>query len=807
MKKYLITGALALVACATLTSCHSDDELSGSLIEQKLQTYEKVFKEEFGEVNPNQDWGFGASNQMAARLLAARTRGEDGLDHSGDGNTNHNLWGDPTADNGSWNWDVPPALTPEQKLRVTRYFQTHPNLTYVAPPIDDYFVQQVYKGGEDPLGSITNSNNYSAEQYPTGNNDIVTGSGHMDWLTVTSKNMHVNDFNYGQYNGGNTVTVLNTGESTNNITDATTHQDEITLMLDARPDCVGYSVSNGSVHHNNCAALVSAKIIDDWANALDEPIGDNVWYDDPSKNLVNQKWNRSFVGLDYEQLAPEQCYVNEVDENHQPIPGTVAYVMVDDIQRDYFRLTVKENGQNVTKILSKAQYKAQYGNYLLDRKGNRIPYISRNSNDICGTNVDFANQEAYMPRTDCTSAGGGNNDQVLDVDLIWGKVEINALPCQNASLQNWIKDIGGRDYYFTDWIVTLTPGKKVGGSTITIPIDEGGQSITYKERTYKELHFRTEFAQCGRIMCEDLGTSSISDIDFNDIVFDAWMYNMIPQTRTKVVKVVNNVETETLQDWSEWADDDDYDNRAYTLTDVYLLAGGGTIPATVNGVAFKSALGSENPILVNTVDDRDKEYPKKYGNPFDNKTGWHQPDELKGLENLNSFNDIDVVVLYQNSPVKLTSEPGEVPHKICVPILPTPTKWPYERIVINEAYDFNDYVKNGSTINYVGTTEPMRNNEGKVVGYYLDEEGNNVWTKPANDEEPKNQTGSRYHGDISDESDITGIPYKDSLRVVEGEDSYTDSESLGYVDGEEITESGTSGGYQQGDPVLIRVRH
>jgi hypothetical protein len=810
MRKYLITGVLALVAGGFLTSCHDTDGVYSSIVEQKLQAYEQVFKEEFGEIDPNQDWGFGETNMSARMRTLTRAEGDE---HWGDGNTNHNLWGDPNADGGAWNYDVPPALTEGQKLRVYRYFQTHPNLTYVTPPIDDYFVQQVYKGGYDPLGSLQNPNGYSAEEYPTGNAQNTMGSNHMDWLTVTSNNKHVNDFNYGNYDGGNTTTVLNTGESTNNITAQTTHQDQITLMLDARPDCVGYSVSNGSVHHNNCAALVAAKIIDDWAldpNNFDEnrkPIGDNVWYDDPTKNLENQKWNRSFVGLDYEQLAPQQCYVNEVDANYQPIPGTIAYVKVDEIiQPNYFRMTVTENNRRVTKIISKAEYKRKYGEYLLDKNGQKIPYISRNSNEICGTNVDFPSQSSYMPQADCTSAGGGNNDQILDLDLIWGKLEINALPTQNASLQCWIKDIGGRDYVFSDWIVTLTPARKIGNDTpgsFEIPIESGGG--TKKGKKITTYYYQLSIAQQGRIMCEDLGVISASDIDFNDVVFDAYIYDAEPWIKEVIVDENNNLIP--LENNPSWTKDNNAADKRFA--EIYILAAGGTLPISVAGERVKDNFGDQNgktslsdAIIVNTCTQEGNEAGGAYSNPWQNFSVAQKI--VKEDETCNiKLKDLKVVVQYGNQILVLNSERGLAPHKICVPLdLPngTDVKWPLERVVIKDAYkDFEKYVKNeNQTITFnsdaystSGDVGEDSNNEYGVP-YYNDELSNNCWTTKETGKIDANKLFT---------SPVTYTPRNLSLLSEENGKLIKRSETE-----EEIDIPDTSKGYQNGDPVLIRRR-
>lgn len=743
MKKYLITGALALVACATLTSCHSDDELSGSLIEQKLKAYEQVFEEEFGKVNPNQDWGFGTAK------VSTRTRANYA-------NSNH--WGAPADGvNEQTGWIVPDTLSDGQRLRVTRYFQSHPYLNYVDPQWENFFVQQVYTGGDNVLTSTTYSTeiskSYSPEVYrsgeklPTEPADIT--SKNLNYLFAYGETEHIANFNAAT---ASYKPVLETGEDLNN---GKKHNDRINLMYQSSTQDFSYQNSYSSIRHGQpYVALVSAKTIDDWADSLKTAtgieIGDPVYYGYTYSGKENKYWNRSFLGCDLELLIGDDIYVN-----------------------DYWN--------NMGQHIEGPKY------YKPETYGETYKYLIKNTNKFGGDLRKYDNE----PQGD---------------ELTW-LLANGYLPVNDTADKEWVKPHPVADHFYSDWIVTLSKARRQDGqdpNTINLPI-EVGTSSNYTQRTYKQLRYRTDFVQSGRILCEDLGTSSISDIDFNDIVFDAWMYHIVPEVRTKVVKLENNSET-VLQDWSEWDDSDpDYADLGYYTTDVYLLAGGGTIPATVGGVSFKNALGTDTPFLVNTVDDRDKSNIKRYGNPYDNTIGWHQPKDLKDMRNIESLNDIEVVVLYNNAPVPLTSEVGEVPHKICVPI---GTKWPYERIVVNEAYDFNDYVKNGSSISYEGENAiPILNSNDEVVGYYLDErertdeDGNNIWTKNPTEA----QKDSRYHGDITEDTDITGVPYKDSARVIEGEGRYTTPEDLQYE--EEAVSGGSNSGYHEGEPVLVRKRH
>lgn len=321
---------------------------------------------------------------------------------------NHNLWGDPTADGGIWNWNVPPALTPKQKLRVKAYFQANPNLTYEDPHLTNFFVQQVYKGNPQTKGPV------SPEQYQSANNGWVIGSDHMDKLTVgtgggegsESPNFfnHVYNFNFGEYNGGATTTVLNTGASTNNYTAENTHQDQIMLMVNSKTDCVGYWNSDGSCGHNDRCALVSAEVIDQWAEEYGNNIGE----------AVVDGWNRSFVGLDFDQVVGDDVYAKGV--SYQDANG---------------------------------EWKWDANRYAtFEFKGQTYRFLSAETNRYCAD------------RTEPTYHGVANfNDRPSDT-IIEDLLRLGYLPYTDT-LKDWVKVGGGRDFYYSDWIVTLTPADKI----------------------------------------------------------------------------------------------------------------------------------------------------------------------------------------------------------------------------------------------------------------------------------------------------------------------------------------------------------
>ena len=71
MKKFYGLGLLALLTTAYLTSSCSRDEFSGSIIEAKKQAFSSNFKDAYGYINPQQDWGFGSASTRAFTRAAA----------------------------------------------------------------------------------------------------------------------------------------------------------------------------------------------------------------------------------------------------------------------------------------------------------------------------------------------------------------------------------------------------------------------------------------------------------------------------------------------------------------------------------------------------------------------------------------------------------------------------------------------------------------------------------------------------------------------------------------------------------------
>ena len=267
MKKYLFM-ALAVAVSGVFVGCH-EDELGGSLIEQKRTTFEETFIKAFGQADPTHNWGFRFRDDSLTRSVSA----------------NGNQWADPNYND----LQVPPPLTDKQIAVVKKYFQTTPDLGYEDPHWTDYFMQQVYKGHTSvPEACATPEAYLDADQH-----NYIIASDHMDHLAAIDEERgildHINNFNHGDCGAyGN---VLDNGGNTNS---GPFHSDKINLMTNSTTKSFGYYNSDGSVRHTEYTGLVSFQTI---INAL----GDEA-------SCLDDGWNRSFMGFDFEQMVGEDVY-------------------------------------------------------------------------------------------------------------------------------------------------------------------------------------------------------------------------------------------------------------------------------------------------------------------------------------------------------------------------------------------------------------------------------------------------------------------------------------------------------------------
>ena len=228
MKKILFVGITALA----MASCTHDDYAPVS----KQEQYQAVFEKEFGAVNPNVNWGFTPQQVFTfdkdGKLIG--TRGSD-----------------PNANDWYKYLTVPAPLTDAQKEVVRKWFQNNKNPQGQKVNWSDFFVQQVYKGGDNP-GS--NSPEKYTIKKPAGGTEQITGSEKMNWLACGS-NAKEGDHIY-NFNGGN-ASETNVGEGDNKF-----HKDRIMYVKDYNTTCFGFHDSYGSKYYYDSYVLIPGDIID-----------------------------------------------------------------------------------------------------------------------------------------------------------------------------------------------------------------------------------------------------------------------------------------------------------------------------------------------------------------------------------------------------------------------------------------------------------------------------------------------------------------------------------------------------------------
>jgi len=470
MKKYLMTGVAALALCAGFTACSNDEDFSfneneyveaqKALIEAK---YQQAFVNAFGQPAKNHTWGFG--NYTTRTVFA-----------------NGNEWA--ANDRADLGWKVPPVLTDAQKEIVRIYFQSVKDPDYIDPQWSDYFMQQVYKGHtEGKIGSN------SPEAYKSVDGNNIIGSDHMDHLAAidTEKGIldHINNFNHGDAGVyGNVLDYVKATATTPEITypvnDAThRHADKINLMTGSTTKSFGYYNSDGSLRHTEYTGLVSWQTIKTWADANGHA---------GEADCLDDGWNRSFMGFDFEQMVGNDVYAKNND-------GSIRYLTYGDLpSKDYVwdGTTASAKPDNSTLVL--------YNN-------KPIPMLASNRNMYCGEkNTSLDDQNKFFVRKSVVRGyqydnNTGKNEpyyqeeECIDIDKVLKEYAKGYNPVADAAGSWWVKVGGCADHYYSDWIVCLTKAEKYTGT----------------EPVVKKV----------RILCEDMNAGAEKgDFDFNDAVID-----------------------------------------------------------------------------------------------------------------------------------------------------------------------------------------------------------------------------------------------------------------------------------------------
>ncbi len=453
MKKYLMMGIAALA----LASCSKDDITYVNPDEAK---YEMVFVNRFGTPNPNHTWGFGSETRAFTRSAYP----------------NANQWA-------SQGYNVPDPLTAGQKARVQYYFQMiqYPGGTEDKGQID-FFMQQVYDGGTDPMPGKSREEYLAADQ-----NSYITSGEHMDHLTAGSDNEHIYNFN-----NGTCSTNPNVGDNGKPL-DTDQHSDEIMLMLNTKTDKFGYANSDASYVRTDRYRQVAGSVIDAYC---DNNSAFQTWL--AERNITDDKvvddWNRSFIGFDFDMIPDDYVFAgNKTWENGK----------ITSITYSYFSIWLGDNtlvwdgnayveASTIGEVVQEEWGKRLYP--YMPGTTNKVKMLAAEANQYCGTKQpDWGDDKweidyRYIDDNNVEQYGGKR----IRVDYMIAALRDGYLP-DSSSNKKWYKIGGCADGYYSDWIVSFLPAQ--------------GEIIISDEYDY-------------RVMAEDLSTNEKSDFDFNDVVFD-----------------------------------------------------------------------------------------------------------------------------------------------------------------------------------------------------------------------------------------------------------------------------------------------
>lgn len=475
MKKYLMIGFVAAVA---FSSCSKHDFETYSPEEVVKAEYDAKFIAEFGNPNPNHDWGFGSGTRAFTRATGEFANYVGAYPDA-------NMWT-------SKGFLAPDPLTPSQKLRAQYYFQmnriTNPNRPDYGTK--DFFMQQVYDGGDDPMTGK------SPEVYKSVANTDITSGEHMDHLTCGPDHTHTYNFNNGTCSPN--PNVANRNQTDVNDTKQQ-HTDRIQLLLNTKTSCFGYANSDASYVRDDRWTLVSAATIDNFCDndpnfatwlAAKLPAGEtDVKCDDD--------FHRDFIGFDFDMIPDDETYVWNWENGQKTTPATVKYNWA---SPQGGNLIYTEDGE----FSEFTDWNAE----ITVKNGKVFRVLDAQTNKYCGTvngiggmdgHSEWTETAAYDPNGTndnslyLTNIPGHQNDhKALNLKFLAKKYEEGWLPVESKQLKLWVKVGGCADGYYSDWIVTF------------MPATSGSTDVTYQ----------------GRIMAEDLSVSSSSDWDFNDVVFD-----------------------------------------------------------------------------------------------------------------------------------------------------------------------------------------------------------------------------------------------------------------------------------------------
>lgn len=471
-----------------MTACSSEYDFESKYNQEteREKVFNEIFVETFGEPDAYHTWGF-------ERPEVNETRATGEFASYVGAYPDANLWT-------SKGFLAPDPLTAGQKARVQYYFQMVKNPGGTPDNgIKDFFMQQVYDGGTDPMPGK------SPEKYlaASGNSSYIESGEHMDHLTASSEHLHVYNFNNGNCSTNPNVSDRNQTD----VNDASKqHSDEIQLMLNTPTDCFGYANSDASYVRDDRWRLVAGSVID---NYCDNDANFQSWL--ASKGITDDKvvdeFNRSFIGFDFDMIPDDAVFAgNKTYYNW----GEEGYPGIKSIVYDYMSVWLSVKGPDGKYYIWDGEKKVDASTIgeLVEYEGGatwypympgtteKVHMVAAETNQYCGEIKTFDDglwaKYTYKEGTD--EYGNALNYSYPNMSQVFDLLEDGWLRTSDSD-KKWIKVGNCADGYYSDWIVSFMPAD---GSTVV-------ETPDYYSR---------------RVIAEDLGTVENTDFDYNDVVFD-----------------------------------------------------------------------------------------------------------------------------------------------------------------------------------------------------------------------------------------------------------------------------------------------
>ena len=762
MKKFFGLGLLALLTTAYLTSSCSRDEFSGSIIESKKEAFSENFKAAYGNINPNQDWGFGSASSFSRAFTRTITvNGDEYVKFPSKSDIEGNF---PEAI--PENADEVSDLETLYKGKTASNGQTMWGLyqIYANQIVEGYNLKVTdagtYTDGLVELGGSYQNSGYDSETnrnvaYPynvyvsvEGNTTITirrNGATHFN-LYILKGNVAL-ESNYGEQAGIISVAAGATLTDKRNSIAANQGIKLFNRGTVRATNTQGYDIGNFSTVYNEGTFNVTGPLTYSPADANNSyfmNLGDEAELTASAMTLnsTGNFFNSGKVTITGETNVTQQ-QIYWVNAGHYTT-GTMTFSAKNNTFYNYCQLIVEGYAKmydgefNLMNDSYTEAGSAGMDNFIVNMKSNTGMHIKGNVRMIAQADNTFQG----------FSTSGGNDYLLIDgkvtVDahyhtfsitsgITYSINEIKIVRDGVAITEEYLQSVGDGAYPVLDFHGTPC---EYGTLTVTPNTNTCGATWSTDGTPIPKTTTRIRLKECGRVFCEDLGNVTRRDMDYNDVVFDAWIY-----VKEKVTESGEVIESEHY--------------RTY----IQLLAAGGTLAIDVaNQGEVHAKFGADQDQMVNTYIEGSS--PASLVDMCVNK---QLPDEMVLTTELKKFyereggaclKNIPIFVKQTNEVLELTAIAGEAPQKICST---QGIKWAGERIAIDEAYTgFKDWVNN---VEYPWNTGVEKNLYGvsELIpdGY--------------SDRHPEFMDGDIDDGDDDDDDDdIPGSDDSPSFTLVEG---------------------------------------